>query len=147
MNETSRKKIIFSFFIVATVWALYNFLPKEDKQIQTTSPVELKQILHSDQIPQTNIIDIENESERKWGRDPFKYQRNAQVASENVKTKNRLWKLSGIIHNNQSPVAIINKKTVKIGDKIDGAKVLHIDKKVVIIDYNGSKITLRVLKG
>ncbi len=148
MNDSLRKNIIFVIFIAAIAWAFYNFLLTEDEKLtSTTSPIESKQIRHTEQILQTNIIDIEEESKLEWGRDPFRYQRKTKTASTNIKPENKLWKLSGIIHNNLSPVAIINKKTVEIGDNIDGAKVLQIEKKVVIIDYNGSKITLRVSKG
>ncbi|HEC69150.1 MAG TPA: hypothetical protein ENI31_02540 [Candidatus Omnitrophica bacterium] len=50
--------------------------------------------------------------------------------------------LSGIIYSKDSPLAIINGQTLKIGEEIEGAKILDIKENKVIIGKNSKKITL-----
>ena len=53
----------------------------------------------------------------------------------------------GIVYSENNPMAIINNKSLFIGDKINKARVVDISRKNVTLDYNGKKITLTVAKG
>jgi len=50
--------------------------------------------------------------------------------------------LSGILYSKESPLAIINGQTLKIGEEIEGAKILDIKEDKVVIGKNSKKITL-----
>lgn len=39
-------------------------------------------------------------------------------------------------------IAVINGQSVKVGDRVDGAKVMRIDPDAVTLDRNGSRITV-----
>lgn len=53
-------------------------------------------------------------------------------------------KLSGVIWDTDMPQAIVSDKVVKVGDLINGDKVVFIDKKGVEIKHNGLKYLLTV---
>jgi len=55
-----------------------------------------------------------------------------------------IFKLHAIYYRLKGPTVVINGKTVKAGDMVDGAKVLSIQRTWVDIDYNGARRTLHV---
>jgi hypothetical protein len=57
------------------------------------------------------------------------------------------WSLTGIIDNGSTPLAFINGKMVKVGDLVDQARVVKIEKHKVTLSHNGTEIFLRVNKG
>ncbi len=57
------------------------------------------------------------------------------------------WKLSAIVFSHSLPMAIVNGKTVRVGDIVDRAKVVSIDQKKVTLLYNGANIEIKVGKG
>lgn len=149
MSDSIRKKIVYIIFSAASVWGVINLI--SDKKTSDThasnepTVVVVPQIEKELLVQQTDKINIEEKIRESWGRDPFK---SKTVSNKSAKpTKNKLWQLSGIIYNSSSPVAVINKKPVQVGEKIDNARVVKIDKKEVTIEYNGHKIKLTVSKG
>ena len=52
--------------------------------------------------------------------------------------------LSGIVYSTTDSYCIINNKIVKIGDEVDGAKLVSISLREVILEYHGEKVTLAV---
>ena len=50
--------------------------------------------------------------------------------------------IEGLIWNSDMPQAIINGSVVKIGDYIEGVKVVEIDKKGITIEYEGQKVPI-----
>ena len=50
--------------------------------------------------------------------------------------------IEGLIWNSDMPQAIINGSVVKIGDYIEGVKIVGIDKKGITIDYEGQKVLI-----
>ena len=50
--------------------------------------------------------------------------------------------IEGLIWNSDMPQAIINGSVVKIGDYIEGVKVVEIDKKGITIEYEGQKVLI-----
>jgi type II secretory pathway component PulC len=59
-----------------------------------------------------------------------------------VKDSWEMFKLQGIFFSGTNSTAIINNRTLKIGEEIDGVKILSISPKTVIVDYRGEKKTL-----
>ncbi|UCG62050.1 MAG: hypothetical protein JSV52_01795 [Candidatus Zixiibacteriota bacterium] len=150
MSESTRKKIIFGILIVAIIWG-YNNLKSTPKNpaaksgatptVDTGTPVQ-----EAPAVPTApKLVNIEQKAREPWGKDPFRVQHSARY-SQRTPEKPK-WQLSGILYNSQAPVAIINNKPVKAGDTINSARVLRIDRKSVMLEYNGSKMTLTVTKG
>ncbi|HEV8542908.1 MAG TPA: hypothetical protein VGR78_10995 [Verrucomicrobiae bacterium] len=54
------------------------------------------------------------------------------------------YKLQAIYYRLKGPTVVINGKTVRAGDLVDGAKVVAIQRTSADIEYNGSKKTLHV---
>lgn len=150
MSESLRKKIILTTLPLALVWAFFNF-PTEKAPVApgpATTIAPLTQISVpasvTAQIPgQIKIVDKQSES---WGQDPFRsYSYRTKPAATGSQSLE--WSLAGIIYNNVNPLAFINKKTVRIGDKVGNATVIAIEKESVTIEYRGRKIKLNLNKG
>lgn len=50
--------------------------------------------------------------------------------------------IEGLIWNSDMPQAIVNGSVVKIGDHIEGVRIVEIDKKGITIDYEGQKVLI-----
>jgi hypothetical protein len=50
--------------------------------------------------------------------------------------------LQGVVWGVKKPQAIINDKVVSVGDLIEGAEIVNIDKKGVTLDFNGRMVDL-----
>ena len=57
-----------------------------------------------------------------------------------------LFQLSGIVHDESKPLAVINDRIVEAGEIVDGAKVTQIDSDSAQLSYRGKKITLYISK-
>lgn len=60
------------------------------------------------------------------------------------KIKNNNLELQGIIYDKAYPRAIINDTVVKVGDTVEGAKVMKIDEKSVSMSLRDKEITLKL---
>lgn len=148
MSDGIRKKIIYIFFGLSVLYLFYNTRDNEpDRKANSPLSQESQFVVLDTNIKQTDIIDIEEKSNEEWGRNPFRFDHTAVKMIASAPRENKVWKLSGIVYNNASPIAIINKKPVKIGETINNAKVIKINKENVIINYQGSEIVLNVSKG
>jgi hypothetical protein len=70
--------------------------------------------------------------EKPWRRDPFL----AQVSSAAVASR---LKLNGIVWDEKNPYAMVNDKVVKVGDVIEGFRVLEIKQGSVILWSDAGK--------
>ncbi len=52
--------------------------------------------------------------------------------------------LSGIVYSDQGSYCIINNRIVKVGDSIQGAKLLNVSQNSVKLDYQGKEMALSV---
>ena len=147
MNEGTRKKVVYGASVLALAWAAYNFPSGRQKPSQTDNydtsaqPIVASAVTN---VPE-KLIDVELYQSLEWGADPFRIPEKLQTRRVQQVVKN--WKLSGIVYSPDNPMAIINATTVGIGDIIENAKVIKIDRKKVTINYKGSQITLTVTKG
>lgn len=151
MNEKTRVKIIGAILVCSLVWAGFNFNSGQKSTVpeapQTKQPIETAQNVAR---ANTNFIDIKKFESESWGRSPFYLSSLAtkELPTSMVQPGNVLaWTLSGIIYNNTSPTAIINKQPVKTGELVDKAVVTSIEKDKVTIQYNNKEILLKVSKG
>lgn len=148
MKAQTRQKIIFTILPLAMVWGAYNLFwhdaPKPvappDAAIQPTVSV-------TKSGPTLGKPDLERVKAAQWGADPFRTLiKPAGKPADKPKEELKLI-LSGIVFNERSPMAVINKKTVRPGDMIDGARILSIDRKSVTLERNGRRLQLKVSKG
>ena len=81
--------------------------------------------------------------------DPFKnllqlYLYNMRKVKPKEKTSLPLPKftIEGIIWNANMPQAIVNGQVVRIGDTIEGVRIVKIEKQGITIDYNGESVLI-----
>ena len=146
MSESTRKKILYTALVGAIIWGVYNFVPESQiNTAATTKPVVSRQTPPSATSASFATIDktinVADMKLKEWGSDPFRA-RNKKTADK--KAPKKVWKLSGIVFNDFNPLAIINGKSIGVGDMIEGAKVVKIERKKVVIEYAGNSISLRV---
>jgi type II secretory pathway component PulC len=148
LNAKTRQKIVIAALPVAVIWGAYNLLWTKEKTpveqpvvaSQTVVPVESPRLIPGDP-------DLQQIKEADWGTDPFKSEikREAKPADNSKKELKLI--LSGILFNERSPMAVINKRTVRSGDVIGDARVVTIDRKSVLMEQNGKQFRLKVTKG
>ena len=142
MNENLRRKIVYACLILAVVWGVYNIDFKKD-----TAPIEQTQTSRSEinRTQDTESLSTSAIEEKKlldWGQDPFR----TKTTIRRTKPAGQ-WVLSGILYNKTSPLAYINAQPVRVGDTVDRAKVIEIEKDFVTLEYGGNKQKIFVLEG
>jgi hypothetical protein len=158
MTEARRKKLMYGILVVAVIWGGWNFsrprtvsLPIADQSIVAAVMAESTSVR---QVP----VDLDEKRTEPWGRDPFRsstYRAKVVAVSSSstvvVANQNNAprkgWSLTGVIDNGTTPLAFINGKMVKVGDLVDQAKVVKIEKHKVTLSHNGSQFSLQVNKG
>ena len=144
MDSKKRQKIVYLLFVVAVIWGVYNFMG--DKQTSPAdSPKPVTRLEPDQQTVQMAPIDVEKYADLEWGGDPF-YRGQYIKPQHPEKPVKPIWLLGGILFDNKRPSAVINKKVVRDGDIIDGARVVRIDKETVTLDKGGLQFTLTIAK-
>jgi len=152
MNAKTRKILIFLTLPVAIIWGVLNLQGKKDQS--TVTPAQELPQQQVAAIERTkpvgpisaHLINIEEKSTQEWGTDPFRSgkPKNTPIVSTHQSSN---WVLQGIVYKAEQPMAFINSRSVKVGDKVDEATVVAINKKTVILEHNGRRIDLSVNKG
>ncbi len=155
MNGRTRKIIIFSTLPIALIWAYFTLsakktvvTPASDPALTTVAPLSAP--AQPAQIADTALISrIKSQS---WGSDPFRG-RTVYHASETksapvaVKSDNQLsFVLSGIMFSAQNPVAYLNGRAVTVGQKVNSATVVSIERRAVILELGGRRFTISLSK-
>ncbi|PKK82909.1 MAG: hypothetical protein CVT49_11400 [candidate division Zixibacteria bacterium HGW-Zixibacteria-1] len=144
MDTKKRQRIIYVIFIAAVIWGVYNLSGNKPRtQVDVPRPVAKLDAIRTG--IKTESINIEKYSALEWGRDPF-YRGPKHIILSAVGVTQPVWTLSGILFDNNSPSAIINKKIVRGGDIINGARVVQVDKETVTLDKDGLQFTLTIIK-
>lgn len=146
MNQKLRKQILFGCLGAAILWASFNMgengLDQPGKYDLTTIQ-SLTPGLVGDSVPINVVIDTNRLMLATWGPNPLRSTKKLRRRIAPLLS----WKLTGIVFNAAGPLAFVNQKIVKVGDMIDQAKVIKIDKHTVILRYSNEFITLTVSKG
>jgi hypothetical protein len=153
MSESVRKRVLYVLLVGAIAFGVYNFsqprkqyvpsaAAQPEQETVTGVPAALAQ-------PPVNIAAIRKAS---WGRDPFRWDSRPQLRPVMNQNKSEPayipgWRLSAILYSNSLPMAVVNGKTVRVGDIVDQAKVVKIDRKRVTLMYNGANFEMQVSKG
>lgn len=150
MTEQKRKIVVYVIFVLAIIYGVANLYPKSTDKEHKSNLDKSAQLENAQNIiakyADPKLFDTLSLHTKSWGSDPF------QVLHQNISKKtysriNAQLVLSGILYNKNNPVAIINKKTLRVGDKIENAKIIKINRRDVIIKENGKNITLTISKG
>ncbi len=143
MNEKTRQRIVFACLGLAIVWGTLNF-GKSKKPISVPEPKTIKALEASTTTRTAQaLIDVEQYEKEAWGKDPFRHYRK----KKEITPVTLSWNLSGIVYSPDNQIAVINNKTVRVGDRVDQARVIQIKKDQVLIEHHGSPVTLTVTKG
>jgi hypothetical protein len=149
MSDGLRKKIIFATLPLAIVWAVLNF-PSDKSAAPVDSPqnARLQTIapIVAPPTPDARLINIEAKQAEPWGEDPFRSSLGGEASAPGGSTQ-LAWVLGGIIYSHQAPVAFINKRMVRVGDRVGDATIVSIEKKAVVLEYQGRQIKLELSKG
>ncbi len=159
MTEAKRKKMMYGILVVAVIWGAWNL----SQPRRASRPVENSAVTQEVAVQEATAeaqpsIDVAAIRSEPWGRDPFtgklakassprESNGSASRTSEAGTRSNKGWSLTGIIDNGTMPFAFINGKMVKVGDLIDQARVVSIEKQKVTLSLNGSQFALKVNKG
>ncbi len=60
--------------------------------------------------------------------------------------KGRAFRLSAVFLGPGRPRAVINGRTVRVGEQVDGARVIAIERHRVVLARNGGRLTLRLVR-
>lgn len=143
MNEKMRKRLVYSSLVLAVIYGAYNF-SSGGKQliVEESHTIEPIAGTHSpivEKLRRETITKLESED---WGRDPFGKPKRAVEA-----VPRQTWTLRGIIFSPTNPLAYINGARVGVGDKVNNATVVAIDKRKVTLEFGGSQFDVYVRKG
>ena len=157
MNERTRKIIVFSTLPIALAWGYYNLeLNKQTTAGPSADERALATVAPLSMAPQPEIDSataiIAQIASKSWGIDPFRSrsvhrdQSPSPPPPTTIAKGGLAWVLSGIIFDESSPIAYINGRPVKIGDKVNDAKVVSIERRTVTLDLDGRRFTISLSK-
>ena len=152
MTEQRRKKIVYVALVLAIIYGAYNFWPEStDKPEANAKPaVEAKMPTEASAVTaalSAIVFDTAALEAAPWGSDPFRVSSPPPRTPKTVSQAAPSWRLSGILYNQNNPLAIIDGKPVGVGDQVKGATVVDIERKRVTLDLRGKQYTLTVSKG
>lgn len=144
MEKKKKEAIIFIVLIFVAVIMVMRMMLKAEAPLSSqveTSPAIGKQ---------ADIADFFELEEKLKGtrpkldytRDPFQFQPRKAAGKVGI---DRL-SLTGIIYDQESPVAVINDTIVHKGEEIEGALILEIKSNSVVLEKDGKSYTLELIK-
>jgi hypothetical protein len=142
MTEATRKKMVYLALIVAVIWGWYN-LSGPVKPPRVTAPKTIEPISSAVSTGSSKTsIDITSLQKLPWGEDPFR----PATVRRSVESE-PIWTVTGIVFNEVSPLAYVNKTPVQAGDTVDDATVVKIEKRSVTLNYKGTQFEIFLSKG
>ena len=141
MTEKRRKQIVYAVFVLAIVWAVFNFphrrkvIDPQSSQATETSPAVAVMSADAAKRQTTTLPD-------QWGRDPFAHgSANVATGSDEIAP---LFHLAAISVADGKALAMINGKMLGRGDTIGDWRVTAISSSSVALESNGRKVTLKI---
>jgi type II secretory pathway component PulC len=143
MDPKKRKYIIYTLFVLAVIYGLANLESKGPKTDTSSQPVPAP-ANRVPMRPSPNQIDIAKYNSLPWGKDPFVHETSTAGSAE--VPSGAVWELGGILYDDTNPAAIINSRIVRVGQSIEGARVLRINKKMVTLEKDGREFSITLEK-
>lgn len=140
MSERLRKGLVYLSLVVAVAWAVYNVESK--KAAAPEQPAATARNATASSIPDT-IAAAVNWSELEtaaWGNNPFS-------TSPGTTAPTVSWHLKGILYSRENPLAYINSRRVGVGDTVENAEVVSIERHRVTLRLNGKVFHLPLDEG
>lgn len=141
MTEKRRKQIVYAVFVLAVVWAVFNFphrrkaIEPQSAQTTDTTPDIAAMTANSAKRQTTTLPE-------QWGRDPFAHGgAQTTTTSEEIAP---LFRLAAISVADGKALAMINGRMLGRGDTVDGWRVAAISSSSVALESNGRKVTLKI---
>jgi hypothetical protein len=142
MTEATRKKMVYLALVIAVIWGWYN-LSGPVKPPRVTAPKTIEPISTAvspgSSKPGAEVASIQK---LPWGEDPFR----PTTIRRPVEIK-PIWVVTGIVFNDVSPLAYVNKTPVQPGDTVDDATVVKIEKRSVTLNYKGTQFEIFLSRG
>ncbi len=146
MDTKKRQKIVYAIAVIAVIWGAYNILGDSDKKAkQKAEPLKTVGEMAATQKT-VDSFDIDEYTKLTWGSDPFYRSVNKKARPVDKPEPTLGWILGGILWNEKNPSAVINKKIVRHGDIVNGAKVVKINKNLVTLHKDNTEFTLNIKK-
>ena len=141
MTEQSRKRIVYTIFLVAVIWGIFNFPHRKRVAELQTTPVTETTTAVALAIP-TAVSAATPTTPSEWGRDPFA---RARIGKANVQgvTAPTL-SVAAVSVTDGKAMAIVNGRMVGKGDAVEGWRVISITDNGVVLESKGKKITLKI---
>ena len=148
MSEKTRKYLVYTCLGVAIIWAAFNYEPSKKIMANDNNlSVPQNEIIMQTQTITLSQVEIDRLRTSRWGADPFRAPISGQLYTPSKGTGFGPLHLSGIVYRDNGSMAIINNRAVGVGDKIDGARIIRIERKKVTVVINGRRKSLTVAKG
>jgi hypothetical protein len=75
-------------------------------------------------------------------RDPTRPPDSLSVAGDVVEPGPSRWRLQGMFYRDGSRSALVNGRRVGVGDRVDGARVVSVDDRAVVLQRDGDRFEL-----
>jgi type II secretory pathway component PulC len=140
MNERIRKGFVYMSLVLAVAWAINNVDSK--KPAAPEQPAATAGSTTTSTIPDTTgaAVDWRELETAAWGNNPFST--SARATAPTIS-----WHLKGILYSAESPLAYINSRRVRVGDTVDNAEVVNIERHRVTLRHNGKVFHLPLDEG
>jgi hypothetical protein len=92
-------------------------------------------------------LNIPAEKAKTWGKDPFRAPARVRKTGPVAAAPQKEWIVAGILYNPSKPMAYVNGRAVGVGDVVEGAEIVSIERKQVTLIYRGNQFTVAVNKG
>lgn len=148
MTESTRKRIVYVSSTVAVLWAGWTWFGEERPPV-THAPLPAEKVaVATPECLEKAFIDVNGYAGKAWGSDPFRTWPQAPQRGPVSKAAQEIsWIVTGILHSPDNPMAFVNGRSARIGDTVDGAKIVAIDRKKVTLLFKGRRLQVAVKKG
>jgi type II secretory pathway component PulC len=146
MSQQTRQKVLLAALLVTIVWGVYHLGPWSAGEPAPAPSRPKPALFQADTIAHAarDTAVMSALQSAAWGADPFR----ARKAVERKPVRRPpIWRVSGIMFNNETPLAIINDRPVRVGETVNNARVVDIQPKAVTLEYQGKQFKLTVNRG
>jgi len=143
MKDRARKMLVYTALGAALIYGWYNLLgPGRYGSVETEPEPLVAATLSAAATQVATDSTLDRVADKPWGQDPFRARRKGRVRQDPD-----TWTVTGIVYNQDAPLAYVNRKAAKVGDTVDNAKVVEISKTSVTLEYQGNQFTISVPRG
>lgn len=157
MTESKRKLILAIALGAAVIWGYANEPWKSKSAPEPPSPAAQSLVAPGDGAPlaasqriarsPVSTVELAALRNRQWGADPFFHPGARPKRKSPAKPASTSYRLKAILYNDTAPSAYLNNQAVRVGDTIDGATVLKIERRSVTLKRGDETFSIRVKRG